>query len=188
MKKNSSKKLKENPIMGEQNKVRNINISDGDNNEIKTFIIIIIVIAILTGIIYGITELLKKEEKNENLVTSGVINYEKVSVGTILNRPYEEYYVLIYDGDSKDAVLYSTLLTKYMQKSNSKDYIKAYYCDLSNSLNNKYYNVNNDGKSNKNANKIEDFDFGDLTLIKIKNGKIESYIEEYKTIKEILVK
>ena len=40
------------------------------------------------------TEIQKKEE-----IKAGEINYDKVSVGTILNRPYDEYYVL----DDKEA-------------------------------------------------------------------------------------
>lgn len=188
--KKDKKKIKENPLMVDQKKAKNIiskNIVE-DDNEVKTFVIIVVVIAILIGIIYGLTEIFSKDKTDEdNLITTGVVNYDKVSVGTILNRPYDEYYVLVYNSDDKDAVLYSTLLTKYMQNSNSKNFIKAYFCDLTNSLNSKYYNINNDGKSNPKAKSIEEFNFGDLTLIKVKDGKISSYIEDYEKIKETLV-
>ena len=148
--------------------------------------IIAIVIGILIGIVYGVTEILKKDSDNETNVTKGSINYDKLSVGTILNRPYEEYFVLLYDAEDKDAVVYSTILTKYMQKSTEKEYIKIYYCDLGNALNTKYYNVNNDDKSNKDAKEVDDFDFGSLTLLKIENGKITKYLEDLEEIKELL--
>jgi len=182
------KKKNENPLIkGEKiKKINSGNISE-DENEIKAFIIIVIVIAVLIGVIYGLTELFKKDESKEtsNIVT-GSINYDKISVGTLLNRPYEEYYVLAYSQDDSKAVLYSTILTKYMQNSKDKDYIKIYYLDLNSQLNKEYYDKNNDGKSNAKAKEIEDLDFGDLTLIKIKKGQIKKYIEDFDTIKDLL--
>lgn len=187
MKKKNSKKIKENPIMVEQKNVKDLKVKNESDNVIKSFIIIIIVIAVLIGIIYGLTEILKKDESdNTNSVITGEINYDKVSVGTMLNRPYDNYYVLVYNSDDDKAVLYSTVLTKYMQKSSEEDYTKIYFCDLANSLNSKYYNVNKDGKSNSSAKSIDEFNFGDLTLIKVENNKISQYIEDYNKIKEIL--
>lgn len=186
------KKSKEkiNPVIKNQKEFKNIKMNSAkdieDENSIKTLIIIIIIIAILIGIVYGATEILKKEPKPTNEITKGNINYDKTTIGTILNRPYDEYYVLIYNSEDNDAVLYSTILTKYMKNSNKKDYIKIYYCDLSNKLNEPYYDVDNDNISNQNVSKIEEFDLGDLTLIKVKNGKITQYIEDLEKIKENL--
>jgi len=189
MKKNN-KQEKINPIMADQKNVKNIKMGSIDNNEdenaIKKFVIISIVIGLLIAVVYGFTELLKDEEEAPNEVIAGSINYDKVTVGTILNRPYDEYYVIVYDVENSDAVLYSTLMTKYMQHKEEKDYLKIYYCDLSNTLNNKYYNVGNDNKSNPKATSVEEFDFSDLTLLKIKNGKITKYIESIDEIKGIL--
>lgn len=182
-----SKKTKENPIMLEQKKLKNIKAVDSeDTSEIKSFIVIIIIIAVLIGIIYGLTEILKKDESPQNNAPIGIIDYDKTTVGTMMNRPYDKYYVMVYNSEESEAVVYSTILTKYMQKSENKEYIKIYYCDLNNKLNSEYYNKNNDGKSNPKANKIEELDFGNLTLLKIENGKITKYIEDVDTIKEIL--
>lgn len=188
MKKNN-KKLKENPIMGNKKNIKGLKISGGseDQNEIKAFIIIVIVIAVLIGVIYGLTEIFKKDDSsNSNEIVTGSINYDKASVGTILNRPYKEYYALVYDSDDNKAVIYSTMLTKYMQNSESENYIKIYFVDLGNDLNKDYHNINGDGTTNPKANEVSEFNFGDLTLIKVENGKIAKYIEEYDTIKEIL--
>ena len=57
---------------------------------------------------------------------------------------------------------------------------------MNNKLNNTYYNVGGDNKSNPKATKVEDFDFGDLTLLKISKGKIVEYLEDYEIIKEKL--
>lgn len=189
MKKNN-KREKINPIMTDQSKAKNIKTgkfeTEEDENVIKKFIIISVVIAILIAVIYGATELLKDEEEVNDPIVAGSVNYDKVSVGTILNRPYDEYYVLVYDVEDSNAVLYSTIMTKYMQNSSNKNYLKIYYCDLNNTLNKKYYNIGNDNKSNSQAASTNEFDFGDLTLLKIKNGKITKYIEKLDEIKELL--
>ncbi len=183
------KQVKENPMIKNQKnvkiKVKSGKDNSGDENEIKSFIIILVVILVVVGIIYGITELLKDDNNDADTsdVAVGVVNYEKIVVGTLLNRPYSEYYVLAYDADASDAILYSTLLDIY---SSSEDSIKIYSLDLSNNLNSPYYNKNGDGKSNPSAKSIDELNLGDLTLIKVKNSKIKSYIEDYNEIKKIL--
>ena len=181
------RKVKENPLMNNKVNVKKIsgNISSEEENEVKTFVIIIIIIALIAGVIYFITEKINGDSSiDAKGVTAGAINYDKISVGTLLNRPYENYYVVVYDAESKDAVKYSTMMTLYKQKT--EDVKKIYYCDLGNKLNSPYYNVNEDNKSNPAAKDIKDLDFGDLTLLEIKNGKIVDYIEDYTTIHEKL--
>lgn len=188
MKRQKKSRILENPIMTDKKNIKGMNIKDisEDSVEIKSFIIIVVVISVLIGAIYGLTELIKKEPAEEEKITAGTINYDKLTVGTLLNRPYEEYYVLVYNSEDNNAVLYSTILSKYTQKNDKKDYIKIYYCDLANSLNAKYYNVGEDDKSNPNAKNIEELDFGKVTLLKIKNGKINMYFEDISKIKETL--
>ncbi len=197
MKKNNSKKTLENPIMVEKEnkkqkniKIKGSQVSTGeDENEVKTFIIILVIIVVIVGGIYALTEYFKKDDKKEentNTVEKGSINYEKLSVGMLLNRPYDDYYVLVYDSKDDDAILYSTIMSKYMQKSSEKDYIKIYFCDLNNALNKPYHDVNKDGKSNPKATKIEDLDFGKVTLLKISKGKITNYLEDFEKIKSEL--
>ena len=48
---------------------------------------------------------------------------------------------------------------------------------------NKKYYVGASKESNKNAQSVDEFAFKDLTLLKIKNNKIEKYIETLDTIK-----
>ncbi len=182
------KQVKENPMFKNQKKVKvksNLGSAPEDENEIKSFIIILVVIVVIVGVIYGVTELLKKDEpaSDSSNVTEGKIDYTKVSVGTMLNRPYDEYYVLAYDSDTTDAILYSTMMTSY---SNKEKGLKIYFLDLNNKLNASYYNKNGDGKSNPKAKNIDELNFGDLTLIKVKKGKITNYIEGYDKIKETL--
>ena len=112
MERKKTKSVKENK------KIKNIKLdkSVDDSNEIKAFIIIVVVIVLLIGAIYGLTELFKEEPVLDNSV-SGEINYDVVTVGTLLNRPYEEYYVLVYNQEDDEAPIYAAVLSKYMEKS-----------------------------------------------------------------------
>lgn len=183
-----SKKMKENPMFKNSNKkVRGIGGgATEEENEVKRFIIIVIIIGLFVGAIYGLTEIFKKDEKKEEEKQEVTISYDKLTVGTLLNRPYDEYYVLAYDSEDNRVSEYSAILSQYKSKSSEKDYVKIYFLDLNNSLNKKYYNVNEDNKSNPNAQKIEDLDFGNLTLLYIKDGKIKEYLEDYTTIQKKL--
>lgn len=188
MKKQKKSRVLENPIMTEKKNIKGMNIkgTSDDTMEIKSFIIIVIVISLLIGAIYGLTELIKEEPIAEESITAGAINYDTLTIGMLLNRPYEEYYVLVYNTEDSEAILYSTILSNYKQNKDKKGYVKIYNCDLSNVLNAKYYNVGEDNKSNPKATKIEELDFGKLTLLKIKNGKIDKYYEDIIQIKETL--
>ena len=181
MKKN---KKKINPMM-DSRRIKSKNVGSADENEIRSFIIIVIVLVVVIGAIYGLTEFInnKKSNSNDKTVTSGEINYNIVSVGILLNRPEDEYYVIVYDTEKSDSLIYSTIVNNY---KNSSDSLKVYLCDLNNSLNSSYYNVNEDNISNPKATKVSELDFGDLTLIKVKNGNIAKYVEDLDQIKEIL--
>ena len=111
-------------------------------------------------------------------VTAGVIDYDKVSVGTILNRNINEYYVIVYNQKDENAMYYSAIVTKYLKNDKAK---KVFFCDLDNELNAKFYSKDKD--SNPKAKDASEFSFKDLTLIKVKNGKVDKYIEDLDTIK-----
>ena len=160
-------------------KIKNQKYYTEEQKEIQKFIIIIIVLVLLIGAIYFLTDKFV-EQGNSNNITTGEINYDKATIGTVLNRPYDEYYAIIYSSDSTEASYYNSIKTNYSSKDGG---LKIYYIDLDNELNQKYYNVNNDNKSNPSAKSIDEINLGDVTLIKVKNGEIVSYIEDIEQIK-----
>lgn len=180
-------KAKKQEKLNDKVKTKNIKKVDIDkytseeSKEVKRFIIILLSIIVLVLAVYGITRLVNKDKDNNNdrTVTAGSIDYDKVSVGTLFNRADSEYYVIVYDGEAPNAIYYSALMNKYMDKEKSN---KVYFCDLSNELNKKYY-VGEDKDSNPNATTSSELAFKNLTLIKIKNGKIVKYLETLDTIK-----
>lgn len=155
-------------------------ISD-EAREIRNFVIILIGIIVIVLIVYGVSRIFIKEDNfnTERIVQTGKIDYDKISIGTLLNRNYSEYYVALYDAEVPKAVTYSAVITKYLEK---KDAIKVYFCDLGNPLNSKYY-VGEEGTSNPEATEISELALGNLTLIKVENGKIVKYLEGFDAMK-----
>lgn len=165
------------------NKIKEEKFKSEDQESIIRFIKILIGVIICVVLIYFITRAFVKKDltdtKEETPVTE--ISYSKMVFGTMLNRPYDEYYVFAYSSEDTKAYYYSVLGESYM---NEEDSLYIYYVDLEDSMNSKY--VSTDGTTNPKATKVEDLRVGDLTLIKVKNGKINKYLENLKDIKNEL--
>ena len=163
-------------------KIKNEKYISDESKEVRNFVIILLGIIIIVLIVYGVSKIFVEDEDTsiQRVTQTGKIDYDIVSVGTMLNRNYSEYYVAIYDEDSPQAVLYSTIIANYL---NEEDATKVFFCNLGNYLNKDYY-VGSEGKSNPDAKSVSEFAFGDLTLIKVEDGKITLYLEDLDTIKE----
>jgi len=140
----------------------------------KLIIILIVVVIVVLGFYFLTDKVVNKEETATDKTIE--INYDNATVGTILNRPYDEYMVLLYDSEKSEAAYYSTLLNNY----SSDD--KIYYVDLSLKSNKEYVKK----KSNKKFTKVEDAAFVGPTLLKIKDGKVVGFLENKDEIKETL--
>ncbi len=155
-----------------------------DELEIKHFIIILIILIIIILGIYFFTrlfitkDLITKEE--EKAPITGTINYDSTLIGNILNRPEEDYYVIIYNSENLNAPYYRALVANY---SKSKDALRVYTADLKNELNKKYYSEDN---LNLNPNNISDLRVGDLTLIRITKKNITKTYNNEEEIAQVL--
>ena len=142
-------------------------IKTAEQEEMTKFVIVLLVVLICVGGIYLLTRaFVTKDLFNNNTqeTSTGKVNYKSAIVGNILNRPYDEYYVIVYNTTSEVAS-------------------DMYIVDLNNKLNADYYNPQ---KENKKATDVSSFMFGDKTLLKIKGGKVEKYITDLTKIKEEL--
>ncbi|MBO7246930.1 MAG: hypothetical protein J6V02_01105, partial [Bacteroidaceae bacterium] len=104
------------------------------------------------------------------------INYDVATVGTILNRPYDEYLVLLYNSKESEAAYYSTLLANYTGDK------KVYFVDLSLKTNEAYVGEKASGKFSE----VKEAKFSGPTLLDIKNGKVEKFLESKEEIKNAL--
>ncbi len=153
--------------------------------EVKKFIFVLLgLILVIVGIYFFTRAFVTKDLFNNNseeiTYTDGVINYNSVIVGTMLNRKEKEYYVMAFSNENPEASYYDTLASSYKGKKEKN----IYYLDLNNELNKKY--VATDDKVSTKFTKLDELKFGNLTLLKIKDGKVTKFITKVDEIKKEL--
>ena len=153
-------------------KKQNIKYQTEESQEIKKFILVLLIIIVLIVGVYFLSKFFVKSNVAELTYQTGKISTNTAIVGTILNNPENEYYVLAYDSTGTNASAYITYANYY--EDEQKNAIKIYYLDLNNGFNKTYYVTEN---SNPKATKISELKIKDGTLLKIKKGKITEYIE-----------
>lgn len=155
-----------------------------EQKEMLHFLIVLVIIILFVVGVYFVSKMFVMDKSLfEVSYNEGALNSERAIVGTIFNRPEKEYYVLIYDEKATNAVYYSAISTAYTQ--NQENAWKVYHVDLSNPINEKYIAKDSES-SNPKASKVSDFKFKEVTLLRIKNGKIEKYLEDEASIKKEL--
>lgn len=158
-------------------KKKKMKIEKYDNEEVnmvkKLIVILIVVVVFILGF-YFLTDKVVVKENKEEVKTE--INYDTATVGTILNRPYDEYLVLLYNSKESEAAYYGTLLANY---SGDK---KVYFVDLSLKTNEDYIGEKSSGKFSE----VKEAMFSGPTLLKVKNGKVDKFIETKEEIKNNL--
>lgn len=142
------------------------------NNELVNLIKIIIVVCVILLAFYFITVLVSKKTKGsafDNDDSVAVIQYDKIIVGEILNRPESSYLVMVEKKDDVNSNLYQSYLSIYSGKENA---LRVYNVDLGEVFNLDYVGdetILNEG--------IQNYKFSDTTLIKINDGNIlETYV------------
>ncbi len=157
-----------------------------DNKEIRNFIIIfIIVILAVIGIYFFTKNIVKKEENTSNTENKETTNKEVTMdttaaiVGNMLNKQESDYYVILFKNDDENVGTYMNMKTEY---NSSKNALPVYVVDLSSGLNSKFYDPNN---INIKGNNVNDYRFGDITLLEIKNGSIFKYYTSVDEIKKV---
>ena len=77
-------------------KIKMNSVENEDVKLIKRLIIILVSVVIVVICFYYLTDKLVKPTTNNNNVTTN-IDYDVATVGTMFNRPYSNYFVLLYD-------------------------------------------------------------------------------------------
>ncbi len=161
-------------------------IETEEQAEIKKFILVLGgLIVILVGIYFFTRafvtkDLFNKKKSDEINYQVGVISDTNIIVGNLLNRPYEEYYALAFSSKSNLVGYYDTIMSKYKSE---KESLKIYYIDTEDYLNNKYIDKENPSTSFESLDKLK---LGEMTLMKIKKGKITKLITNVEEVKKEL--
>jgi len=185
MEKKVSKKNNDKDVKKVSKKPEKIYYATSEQKDIKSFIIVIIVVLCCVGLIYlatraFVTKDLFNKDKEEEVTTPVNVNYDKAIVGNMLGKPEKEYYVVVYDMTGNYMSDMSSIVSSYNGK---EKHLHIYTVDLSNKLNADYYDVENE---NVKATSVEDFKFGDITLIKVVDGKVKTYITDLTKMKKEL--
>ena len=157
-------------------------IEVSDNDKIKSAVYTLVGVLVFVGVVYGLVLLMEKGglfEEGYTKPTSEAteISSEYIAGSTTFTRDMNEYYVLFDDFSNLKSDSYVSYLA-------GKSDIKVYKVDLSKPEN----KVFKSEESNKNAKRASELKINDVTLIRIKNGKIVNYIESSDKIEEYLSK
>ena len=141
-----------------------------NDNSVKSFATTLLSVVVFLGVmglmVFGMTKLGVFErgytapEKEET-----TIDYEYIPISTVFNRSEKTYWVLF---------------DNYRNSVSSDSYVNALVKDLKNRVYkvdmNKEENAKYAGETaNKKATKASELSINDVTLIKIKNGRIDAY-------------
>jgi len=146
-------------------------------------VILILVAAYFFTRIFVTRDLFNNQRNNNEEITTPTprINYDVTALGAMFTRPYDEYYVFIYSSQHRRANLFQIITATFRE---NEDSIKLYYADLNSPFNQSFHAE----ESNPNATSALDLKVGDVTLIKIRNGKVVSFIEDIdEIVKELEV-
>ena len=147
-----------NPTMNTNDSVRNFGM---------TLLYVIIFLGLFGLMVFGMYKMgvfqrgYTAPEKEETKV-----DYVNIPIGTVFNRDEKEYYVLFdnyRNNVSSDAYINALL---------NESSIRVYKVDMNRGDNAKFKGE----KANKKASKASDLSINDITLIKITNGRISSYL------------
>ena len=89
---------------GKKANVKTLKIQTTEQSELKSFLIVILVVLVGVGLLFLATKAFvtkdlfgDKKENTEEKEVVGEVNYDVTIMGSLLNRPYDEYYAVIYD-------------------------------------------------------------------------------------------
>ena len=99
-----------------------------EQKEIIKFIIVLVIVIALIIAVFFLSKVLIKQEAEPTIYQTGEIATNIAIVGTLLNRPEDDYYVLAYDTNGTYASAYVTYAEYYT--SSAENPIKIYYLDL----------------------------------------------------------
>ncbi len=172
--------------MNKAKKEKNTKITNNveDQLEIKKFLIILGTITVLIGSVFVFTRyVINDGDVHLPLLQpiAGQVNYYITSVGSMLEKDADEYYVLIYDNEAPTSAKHANVFNYYAGLEKLPIYVS--YLD---NLFNEDFKATEDRPENTKAKTVEDFSFGEITLIKVEDGKVVNYYNDFDKIVDVL--
>lgn len=172
-------------MSNKQKKIKNTPIMTDEQEEIRRFVILLITVILIVIMSFVFTKYVVNDGDVRlpllNSVT-GSVNANIVTAGTMLNKSENEYYVMAFSSEDIEFSKYEGIIGAY---KDNKDALNVYHLDTANALNEKYLSTE-ENPENLDAKTIEELSFGKVTLIKIKDNKINKIYSGIEDIKENL--
>lgn len=155
-----------------------------EENNIKTFLISVIIILGCLGIVYLFTLLAQKkglfdEGYNKPETKTPSISYTNITSGTVFDRDEDEYYVLFIDTKDSSYIYISSIIAKYEEND---DYLPIYIVDLNDSFNKNIIGE----EDNEDASDSSELSIKDYALMKVEDGENTKYLSTLEEIEEEL--
>lgn len=167
-------------------KVEKIDEIVSSNNGWYDKVIVILVVLCTLCIFYLITvkitineEAKTAQESNKN--EKADIQYEEILVGSTFNRSDDKYFVVYYDM-SEDST--SDVVSAISSYRAGEDALPLYVVDMSDPLNKGYASKD----SNDSAEDASELRINGVTLVRVKDGNLDKYLEGEDEVIEYLTK
>ena len=161
----------------ERNKKEEVTSGDQIKSMIKTVVIVLVFIGVMYLMMLGLIKLGAFEKGYEAPSHETEFDYEYINIGTVFTRSDSTYYVLFDD--------YGTNISSNTYLENniaSKLSDPVYKVDMSKEQNAKYKS----DTPNKSASNASELKIDGITLIRIKNGRIDMYLTGSEEIEEFV--
>ncbi len=156
-----------------EQKTNFVEIATSGDMEVKKLIIFIVIIVVLFGAFYIISQFVDRSEDSTTSTQdeAAVIQYDEIILGTLLEQSDGSYYVLVSDPESGQTQgVYEVYKSAYTSK---EDALKVYTSDITSPFNQKY----KADESNFEIDTISDLRIKGDTLIKVEDHQLTEYFE-----------
>ena len=153
-----------------------------EQQEIRSFIKILIGLVLIFLVLYFLSNKFVGNDNNiKRTNQSGKVQYDSISIGTLLNRADNEYYVLVFDSEDLNNSYIVNKASSYKSNHDSKP---LYSADLSLEFNKKF--VSDESFYRKDT--LDGIKFKGTTLVFVKDKHIIKFIESSDDIDKELSK
>jgi len=161
-------------------KLKTVNYQNEDMKEIKTLIIITIVVILVAIGLYFLTDrILQNRTRDLPVPPPSPISYTNTIVGRIFDKPYEDYYVFLFSSADDRAPLFNGLLRNFDQEEEA---IKIYFVDLSIGFNDHVLSE----ESNPNPRNAGEVQINEYALMRIRDGRVVAFHDTVEAIENAL--
>lgn len=153
-----------------------------EQQEIRSFIKILIGLVLIFLVLYFLsTNFMGKKDGIKRTNKAGQVQYESISLGTLLNKADEEYYVLVFNSEDLGN---SYIINKASSFKSTQGTKPLYTADLSLEFNKPFVSDSSSYKKDT----IDGLKFKGTTLVLIKDGTISKFIDNVEDIDRELSK